>query len=80
MNLACAACRCSTAEMAFRFAVMSAPTTKTTPVALFDRIAASVTAITGGASMMIQSNCCRSSSSVSRYLVEPSSSAGFGGM
>ena len=42
--------------------------------------AASVTGMTGGASMMIQSYFLRSSASSSSYLFEPSSSAGFGGM
>ncbi len=55
MNLARAAVNWSTAATALRRGVISAPTTNTTPVAAWAMTAASVTAMTGGASMMTQS-------------------------
>ena len=60
--------------------VISAPTTNTTPVALCATSAASVTAITGGESMITQSKCSFSDARKSRKRCEPSSSAGFGGI
>ena len=75
-NFACPRPSCSMARCAIRRLVISEPTTKSTPCAMFAVIEASVTAITGGVSRSTQSKCCSRSAAKFLKRCDPSSSAG----
>ena len=69
----------STAFCAEAVEVLWPSKTRTTPSVMTDKMAASLSAITGGESIRINSNRCRSSFRISFILREPNSSLGFGG-
>src|SRR5213078_1707457 len=71
---------CSIERWAVVRLVISDPITNTTPVAMWPAIDESVTAMTGGVSMITQSTCSPSVLMNSLKRFEPSSSAGLGGI